>query len=150
MVTVIWNPSIENYIPNFAWCLFSHLGFMNIGTVGHKNTICWDKEAVYIISEKMVQLLPVLQLCLTLCNVLQLRICAWKCHIAFWWLFHRQGKRQLLRTITESFLLKVVLETSVSGAERHQIYNHYMFLTLILCTLILMLLKNLNKCTATE
>jgi len=65
---------IENYVPSFAWFLFSHVGFLNIETAGHKNTICWDKETAYIIPENMKQLLPVLQLCLTLCNVLQLKI----------------------------------------------------------------------------
>lgn len=145
-----WILQIENDIPSFAWFPFSHLGFLNIETAGHKNTICWDKEAAYIISGKMVQLLPVLQLCLTVCNVVQLRICAWKCYIAYWWLFHRQDKTQHLHKIAESFSLEVVLATSVSGAERHRNYIHYLFLTPILCTLILTLLKNLYKSTATE
>jgi len=39
----------------------------------------------------------------------------------------------------------VVLEISVSGAERHQNNVHFMFLTLILCTLILVLLKNFKQ-----
>lgn len=127
----------ENYIPNFAWFLFSSLDFLNIGTVGHKNTICWDKDTDYIISEKVVQL-PVLPLC----NVLQLRICGWKCYIAFWRFFHKKDKRQLSLTITESFSLKIVLKISVFGAERYQNWHifmicswHWFYKTLFWCFL---------------
>lgn len=122
MVTVFWNAKWEIYS---QFCLvsifFSRFSEHRIGTVGHKNTICWDKDTDYIISEKVVQL-PVLPLC----NVLQLRICGWKCYIAFWHFFHRKDKRQLSLTITENFSLKIVLKTSVSGAGRHQ--NWYKFM----------------------
>lgn len=122
MVTVFWNSRWELYS---QFCLVSIFSSRHsehrIGTAGHKNTICWDKDTVYIISEKVVQ-----QPVLPLCNVLQLRICGWKCCIAFWCFFHGKDKRQLSPTITESFSLKIVLKTSVYGAESHQ--NSYTFM----------------------
>lgn len=102
MVTVFWNAKWELYSQFCLVSIFSsRLSEHRIGTVGHKNTICWDKDTDYIISEKVVQL-PVLPLC----NVLQLRICGWKCYIAFWCFFHRKDKRQLSLTITGIFHLK--------------------------------------------